>query len=316
MVAIAPSTWRPPWLDTTSPSIPCSIAASASAGWRIPLSRIGSRVRSRRKARSSHESDGREYVSTKRRTAARASPDRTFARREPGIRAGLSKERSDRGERDAAAWRRLLSQRLLQRLDEDRIARVLRDPLAPEERQIGEVEIADPPAEHRRVEREHDRRAPAALRTRDEALDQLVRRAPVELEPARGVAHRPRGLLHGSRGLVREDERDALGRSRAGDGDVGIAVCHLEHADRAENERARHRRSEHLGGGVPASRRRGASAGRSASARTRRGSRASSPRCRRRPRRRRSPPATWPCVLRARADRPRRAPSGSCHARR
>ncbi len=42
---------------------------------------------------------------------------------------------------------------------------------------------------------------------------------------------------------------------------------------------------------LPRSRRRGASAGRSASARTRRGSRASSPRCRRRPRRRRSPPA-------------------------
>ena len=92
IVAIAPSTCRPPWLETTIPSIPCSIAASASAGWRIPLSRIGSRVRSRRNARSSQESDGREYVSTKRRTAARASPERRFARREPGIRARLSSQ--------------------------------------------------------------------------------------------------------------------------------------------------------------------------------------------------------------------------------
>ena len=87
--------------------------------------------------------------------------------------------------------------------------------------------------------------------TRDEALDQLVRRAPVELEPARGVAHRPRGFLHGSRRLVGEDEGDALGRGRAGDGDVGVAVCHLEHADRAENERARQRRSQHLGRRLP-----------------------------------------------------------------
>src|SRR5262249_40596360 len=32
MVAIAPSTWRPPWLETTTPSIPYSTAAIASAG--------------------------------------------------------------------------------------------------------------------------------------------------------------------------------------------------------------------------------------------------------------------------------------------
>ena len=44
---------------------------------------------------------------------------------------------------------------------------------------------------------------------------------------------------------------NALGRSRAGDGDVGIAVCHLEHADRAENERARQRRSQDLRGALP-----------------------------------------------------------------
>jgi hypothetical protein len=60
IVAIAPSTWRPPWLETTIPSMPWSTALAASLGWRIPLSRIGSSVRSRRKLRSSHLSDGRE----------------------------------------------------------------------------------------------------------------------------------------------------------------------------------------------------------------------------------------------------------------
>jgi len=84
MVAIEPSTCRPPWFETTMPSIPCSIAATASAGWRMPFKRMGNDVRSRRNARSSQASDGREYVSTNRRTAARARPERKLARRDPG----------------------------------------------------------------------------------------------------------------------------------------------------------------------------------------------------------------------------------------
>ena len=47
-VAIAPSTWRPPWLETMTPSMPSSTARAASSGWRIPLSTIGRSVRSRR----------------------------------------------------------------------------------------------------------------------------------------------------------------------------------------------------------------------------------------------------------------------------
>ena len=64
-----------------------------------------------------------------------------------------------------------------------------------------------------------------------------------------------------------------------------------------------------------ASRRRAASAGRSASARTLRGSRASSPRCRRRPRRTRTPPATSPCAPPARAARRRPGTVGYVAAR-
>jgi hypothetical protein len=83
-VAIAPSTWRPPWLETTMPSTPAASARRASSGCRMPLSRIGSFVRSRRNGRSSHDSEGREKISVKRCTAARARPLERFFRNGPG----------------------------------------------------------------------------------------------------------------------------------------------------------------------------------------------------------------------------------------
>ena len=60
------------------------------------------------------------------------------------------------------------------------------------------------PAEHLRVEGDDDRVAAARLGAREEARDQLVRGAPVELEPARRVAHRlgarpPSAVRPGSR---------------------------------------------------------------------------------------------------------------------
>jgi hypothetical protein len=38
---IAPSTWRPPWLETTMPSIRCFTASFASCTAWIPFSKIG-----------------------------------------------------------------------------------------------------------------------------------------------------------------------------------------------------------------------------------------------------------------------------------
>lgn len=38
---IAPSTWRPPWLDTITPPTPARAAHTASAAGRIPLSNNG-----------------------------------------------------------------------------------------------------------------------------------------------------------------------------------------------------------------------------------------------------------------------------------
>ncbi|MNP61848.1 hypothetical protein D3C76_1570720 [compost metagenome] len=53
-----PSSWRPPWLDTTMPSAPKRTASRASSGSRIPLITIGPSQNSRIHSRSFHEIDG------------------------------------------------------------------------------------------------------------------------------------------------------------------------------------------------------------------------------------------------------------------
>ena len=51
-LATAPSSCRPPWLDTTIPSTPCSTARVASSAVRMPLSTIGRLVCAPSQARS------------------------------------------------------------------------------------------------------------------------------------------------------------------------------------------------------------------------------------------------------------------------
>ena len=53
-----PSSWRPPWLETTIPSAPKRTASRASSGSRIPLITIGPSQKSRIHSRSFHEMDG------------------------------------------------------------------------------------------------------------------------------------------------------------------------------------------------------------------------------------------------------------------
>ena len=199
---------------------------------------------SRRNGRSSQRSDGRENVSRKSRTAARGRGETRFFQDEPGYaRASCASVRSAAGVGRPAGRRR---GRLVEQPLEDGIARVLGDPLAAQEREVGEVEVARAPAQHRGVEREDDRLAPAGLGAPDEALDQLVRGAPVELEPARRVAHRRRALLHRNRGLAREDHRHALGSGGARSEEVAAVARQLEHADRRQQERRRERAAEQL----------------------------------------------------------------------
>src|SRR5439155_9015566 len=122
-------------------------------------------------------------------------------RQEPtGIRSRQLVERAQAGERRPPSLRQGAG--LGEKSLEDRIACVLGDALPAQEWQVSKIEIADPPAEHRRVERDDDRLAAAVLRARDEALDELVRGSRIELEPARAIAHRLRTALHGDRSLV------------------------------------------------------------------------------------------------------------------
>ena len=79
-----------------------------------------------------------------------------------------------------------------------------------------------PPAEHRGVERDHQRVAAGRLGPADQALDQLVGGRPVQLEPARRVAHRGGAVLHRHRRLVGEDHRHAGRRRGPGDREVGL----------------------------------------------------------------------------------------------
>ncbi len=101
-----------------------------------------------------------------------------------------------RGSRPRLGRRTRRGDALLDEAREDRIARVLRDALATHERQAADVQVGSAPAEHLRVERDHDRSRADRLRAADEALDELIVGAPVQLEPARSVAERIGDRLH------------------------------------------------------------------------------------------------------------------------
>ena len=164
------------------------------------------------------------------------------------VRAGQLDQRAQCGQRRAGlrlvgAGRRCVPR---DQVPEHRVARVLSDALAVEERQVRALEVARAPAEHRRVERDDDRAAAAALGPRREALDERVRAAPVELEPVRRVLEDPGHALHRLRGLVREHHRGARVAGGAGDGAVGLGVREFEHADRREQERVRQPAPEQL----------------------------------------------------------------------
>ena len=57
----APSSCRPPWLETTMPSAPWFIAANASSGSSTPLMTIGPSQRCRTQARSAQVIDGSKF---------------------------------------------------------------------------------------------------------------------------------------------------------------------------------------------------------------------------------------------------------------
>ena len=190
-------------------------------------------------------------------TAARGSGERRLSRNEPGPRLRHADQRLDRGRRRAAAAAPAVAGRgrgaLLDQPPEHRVGGVLRDALAERERQVAQVEVARPPAQHRRVEGDHERVAAGRLRPADQALDQLVGRRPVQLEPARRVAHRRGALLHRHRRLVGEDHRHARGDAAARATARSASSCTSSSApDRREQQRGGQPSSEQLDRGVAA----------------------------------------------------------------
>ena len=192
-------------------------------------------------------------------------------------------------------------------LPEARVGQVLRDPLGARERQRPEVEVLRAPAEHRRVERDHDRLAPDRRGARQEGVDQLLVGAPVQLEPARRVAHHRRAVLHRRRRLVGEHVRQPERRRRPRDRRSASGCTSSDAPTGATSTGAGSARPNSSTVSVPAARRRAASAARSPSARTRRGWPASS---RPRPPCRRSTPMRASSPSRAHAAPASRSPRG------
>ncbi len=84
----------------------------------------------------------------------------------------------------AAAVSEILLGTLVELRKKHRIREVLAAALAPDERQVRLPQVARPPAERQRVERDDDRAVPCGLGAADEALADLAVVHPVELEPA------------------------------------------------------------------------------------------------------------------------------------
>ncbi len=219
------------------------------------MSTIGRLVRERSRGRSSQVSDGRLKTSRNVSTAARGSGAvrlwrvspgwlrrhrQQGARPRPGWDAGASSARRAADARDA----------LGDEPPEDGVRRVLGDALAAGERQVPEVEVAWTPAEVCRVERDDEGVAAARLGPRDEALDEVVVAAPVELVPVPRATQGAGDLLHRHRGLGAEDLGDALLAGAPRDGEVGLVVCHRQHADRCDEEGALVPAAEELDGRV------------------------------------------------------------------
>ena len=149
--ATAPSTWRPPWFDTITPSMPCVERAPRVVG--------------------------REHaLDEQRQLRPRAQPVEVVPG-EPDVREGREHRRG--------CGEQILRRRLVELRQEHGIVEELPAPLALDERQVRVAQVARPPAEGECVERDDDG-AVARPSARETKLAQMLTIGdPVELEPAR-----------------------------------------------------------------------------------------------------------------------------------
>src|SRR5258708_1983402 len=91
---------------------------------------------------------------------------------------------------------RVLFRRSRQHGPEHWIGGILRDAFTKNEWEIGVFEIAWPPTKKSRIERNSDGLGAAGFRSLDEAGSEIVRYAPIELEPKRMPSHGFGNLFH------------------------------------------------------------------------------------------------------------------------
>ena len=140
--------------------------------------------------------------------------------------------------------------RLLQHRGEHRVGGVVGDALVGQEGEVPAVQVLRAPAQQRGVEGQHQGGVARRPRPGQEGLAELVVGRPVELEPAFAVAVRLGRLLDRVTGLGGVDVGQPQGRSGARRGQLALGVGQGLHADRPEQDRCGHRRTEDLGGQV------------------------------------------------------------------
>ena len=127
---------------------------------------------------------------------------------------------------------------------------VLPDALALRERQRAEVEVLRSPAQRGRVERDHQRARVDGLGSLDQAVDERLVGAPVELHPSAALAHRRSTFLHRGAALVGEDVGDVHRCGRARDVQVAVRVEQRSCAHRCQQDRGAQPRAEEVDGEV------------------------------------------------------------------
>jgi hypothetical protein len=124
--------------------------------------------------------------------------------------------------------------RLRETRAEDRIAEVVRESVAKKEWKVRMLEIAFAPSEHGGVESNDERGVSGLFRALQQAGGEFVIFAPIELEPPRGGGHGVGDFFKGARRHGTENEGDTQGCGGAGDGNFGVRMNDVLHADGAE----------------------------------------------------------------------------------
>ncbi len=122
---------------------------------------------------------------------------------------------------------------------EHRVRGVVGDAVAGQEGEVGATQVPRAPAEHRGVDRDHQRGVPGGLGAPDQRVGEIGHVRPVQLVPAGPADGRDR-LQVGGR-LGGQDHRHTQVGAGPGDGGFAVRVHDVEHAERAGQHRVGHR---------------------------------------------------------------------------